>query len=203
MFADPAFKKIMESFFVSTGIVALAEIGDKTQLLSFILAAKFRKPLPIILGILVATLLNHAFAGLIGTWVTELFPPNVLAWIVGILFLAMAAWILVPDRFEVEDARLISFGVFGTTLIAFFLAEMGDKTQVATVMLTAHFHAFVPVVLGTTFGMALANVPVVFLGDKLANRIPMKAVRILAALAFVVLGVLALMNTGAFLKQAG
>ncbi|MDR1530043.1 MAG: TMEM165/GDT1 family protein [Burkholderiales bacterium] len=182
----------MDSFFVSTGIVALAEIGDKTQLLSFVLAAKYRKPLPIILGILVATLINHAFAGLIGTWITELLSPVALRWVIGLLFLAMAVWVLIPDRFEVKDARLVSLGVFGTALIAFFFAEMGDKTQVATVMLTAHFHAFILVVLGTTLGMMLANVPVVFLGDKLAHRLPMRAVHVVAALAFAVLGILAL-----------
>jgi putative Ca2+/H+ antiporter (TMEM165/GDT1 family) len=185
-------EKIMDSFFVSTGIVALAEIGDKTQLLSFVLAAKYRKPLPIILGILVATLINHAFAGLIGTWITELLSPVALRWVIGLLFLAMAVWVLIPDRFEVKDARLVSLGVFGTALIAFFFAEMGDKTQVATVMLTAHFHAFILVVLGTTLGMMLANVPVVFLGDKLAHRLPMRAVHVVAALAFAVLGILAL-----------
>lgn len=185
----------MEPFLVSTGIVALAEIGDKTQLLSFILAAKYRKPWPIVLGILVATLVNHALAGWVGVWITELLSPNVLAWVIGILFLAMAVWMLVPDKFEPENAKLVSFGVFTTTLVTFFLAEMGDKTQVATVMLAAHFHSLVAIVLGTTFGMALANVPVVFIGDKLAHRIPMRAVHIAAALAFVVLGILALMNT--------
>lgn len=191
----------MESFLVSTGVVALAEIGDKTQLLSLILAAKYRKPWPIVLGILAATLANHTLAGLVGVWITELLSPSVLAWVIGILFLAMAAWVLIPDRFEPEDARLVSLGVFTTTLIAFFLAEMGDKTQVATVMLTAHFHALVSVILGTTLGMALANVPVVFIGDKIAHRIPMRVVHIVAALMFVALGVLALMNTDAWIAR--
>jgi Predicted membrane protein len=191
----------MESFLISAGTVALAEIGDKTQLLSFLLAAKYRKPCPIVLGILVATLVNHALAGLVGTWVTELLPPNVLAWVIGILFLAMAAWMLVPDKLDVDNTRLVSLGVFGTTLVVFFLAEMGDKTQVATVMLTAHFHAFVPVVLGTTLGMMAANVPVVLIGDKLSHRIPLRVVRIAAALVFVVLGILALTNTDLFIQQ--
>ncbi|MCZ2096556.1 MAG: TMEM165/GDT1 family protein [Anaerolineae bacterium] len=151
----------MEAFLVSTGIVALAEIGDKTQLLSFILAAKFRKPWPIVLGILVATIANHAFAGAIGTWITSLMSPETLRWVLGLSFLAMAAWILVPDKFDEKDAKLAHMGVFGTTLVAFFLAEMGDKTQIATVALAAQYQAFVAVVAGTTLGMMIANVPAV------------------------------------------
>jgi len=151
----------LEAFLVSTGIVALAEIGDKTQLLSFILAAKFRKPWPIVLGILVATIANHAFAGAIGTWITSLMSPETLRWVLGLSFLAMAAWILVPDKFDEKDAKLAHMGVFGTTLVAFFLAEMGDKTQIATVALAAQYQAFVAVVAGTTLGMMIANVPAV------------------------------------------
>lgn len=129
----------MEAFLVSTGIVALAEIGDKTQLLAFILAAKFRKPVPIIIGILIATLVNHGFAGAVGAWVTTLLGPTTLRWVLGVSFIAMAIWTLIPDKFDEDDAKLAHFGVFGTTLVAFFLAEMGDKTQVATVALAAQY----------------------------------------------------------------
>lgn len=186
----------MEAFLVSTGIVALAEIGDKTQLLAFILAAKFRKPLPIVLGILVATLVNHGFAGALGSFITSLIAPGALRWILGVSFLAMAAWILVPDKFDEEDAKLARFGVFGTTLIAFFLAEMGDKTQIATVALAAQYNSLIAVVAGTTFGMMIANVPAVILGDRIANRLPVKLVHRVAAAIFAVLGVATLLGAG-------
>jgi putative Ca2+/H+ antiporter (TMEM165/GDT1 family) len=132
----------LEAFLVSTGIVALAEIGDKTQLLAFILAAKFRKPLPIVVGILVATVANHAFAGALESWITLLMGPQTLRWVLGISFIGMAIWTLIPDKFDEKDAKFARFGVFGTTLVAFFLAEMGDKTQIATVALAAQYHAF-------------------------------------------------------------
>jgi putative Ca2+/H+ antiporter (TMEM165/GDT1 family) len=164
----------MEAFFVSTGIVALAEIGDKTQLLAFLLAAKFRRPLPIVLAILVATIANHAFAAAIGTWITTLLGPETLRWVLGISFLAMAGWILIPDKLDEGDTKFAKYGVFMTTLIAFFLAEMGDKTQIATVALAAQYHSFFWVVAGTTFGMMLANAPAVYFGDKIANRMPVK-----------------------------
>lgn len=151
----------MEAFLVSTGIVALAEIGDKTQLLAFVLAAKFRRPLPIIAAIFVATIANHAFAAAIGTWITSLLGPNVLRWVLGASFLAMAAWTLVPDKIDDDDVPLAKYGVFLTTLIAFFVAEMGDKTQVATVALAARYDSLLAVVCGTTFGMMLANVPAI------------------------------------------
>ncbi|MCM5568932.1 TMEM165/GDT1 family protein [Burkholderiaceae bacterium FT117] len=186
----------MEAFLVSTGIVALAEIGDKTQLLSFILAAKFRKPWPIVLGILVATIANHAFAGAIGTWITSLMSPETLRWVLGLSFLAMAAWILVPDKFDEKDAKLAHMGVFGTTLVAFFLAEMGDKTQIATVALAAQYHAFVAVVAGTTLGMMIANVPAVVLGDRIAHRLHVKLVHGIAAAIFTVLGIATLLGAG-------
>jgi putative Ca2+/H+ antiporter (TMEM165/GDT1 family) len=186
----------MEAFLVSTGIVALAEIGDKTQLLAFILAAKFRKPLPIVLGILVATLVNHGFAGALGSFITSLIAPGALRWILGVSFLAMAAWILVPDKFDEEDAKLARFGVFGTTLIAFFLAEMGDKTQIATVALAAQYDSLIAVVAGTTLGMMIANVPAVILGDRIANRLPVKLVHRIAAAIFAVLGVATLLGAG-------
>nr|WP_315229657.1 TMEM165/GDT1 family protein [uncultured Albidiferax sp.] len=187
----------MEAFLLSTGIVALAEIGDKTQLLAFILAAKFKKPWPIIAGILVATIANHAFAGAIGSWITSLVGPETLRWVLGISFIGMAAWTLVPDKFEEEDAKLARYGVFGTTLIAFFLAEMGDKTQFATIALAAKYHDFVAVVAGTTLGMMLANVPAVLLGHKIAERMPTKIVHRIAAAIFLVMGVLTLLGAGA------
>ena len=183
----------MDAFLISTGVVALAEIGDKTQLLSFILAAKFRRPWPICLGILVATLLNHGVAGALGAWITTLLDPQMLRWGLGVSFLAMAAWILVPDRFDESEAKFARLGVFGTTVVAFFLAEMGDKTQIATVALAAQYHAFVAVVLGTTLGMMLANVPVVYLGERMTRLVPMRVVHIVSALVFAVLGVLALL----------
>ena len=186
----------MEAFLVSTGIVALAEIGDKTQLLAFILAAKFRKPLPIVLGILVATIANHGLAGALGSWITSLMGPETLRWVLGVSFIAMAVWTLIPDKFEEEDARLTRFGVFGTTVIAFFLAEMGDKTQVATVALAAQYHAFFSVVAGTTFGMMIANVPAVFLGDRIAKRMPVRLVHALAAAIFAILGIATLLGAG-------
>ena len=187
----------MEAWLVSTGVVALAEIGDKTQLLAFLLAAKFRKPLPIVFGILAATLANHAFAAAIGTWVTGLLSPEVLRWVLGLSFLGMAAWTLIPDKFEEEDARLVKYGVFMTTLIAFFLAEMGDKTQVATVALAAQYNNFFAVVAGTTLGMMLANVPAVYLGGRIADRLPVRLVHGIAAAVFAILGIATLLGAGA------
>lgn len=186
----------MEAFFISTGIVALAEIGDKTQLLAFILAAKFRKPMPIILGILVATIANHAFAGAVGAWVTTVVEPPVLRWILGLSFIAMAVWVLIPDKFDDEDAKLARFGVFTTTVIAFFLAEMGDKTQVATVALAAQYQQLVAVVAGTTLGMMIANVPAVVLGDRISQRMPTRLMHSIVAVIFAVLGVVTLMGAG-------
>jgi putative Ca2+/H+ antiporter (TMEM165/GDT1 family) len=187
----------LQAFLVSTGIVALAEIGDKTQLLSFILAAKFRRPLPISLGILFATLANHTFAGAVGAWLTSALGPVALRWILGVSFLAMAAWMLIPDRFEEGDAKLARMGVFGTTLIAFFLAEMGDKTQIATVALAAQYDALVAVIAGTTLGMMIANVPAVVLGDRIAHRMPTRLVHGIAAAIFAVLGLATLLGLGA------
>ena len=186
----------MEAFLVSTGIVALAEIGDKTQLLAFILAAKFRKPLPIIAGILVATIANHGFAGALGSWITSLLGPETLRWVLGVSFIAMAIWTLIPDKFDEGDAKLARFGVFGTTLVAFFLAEMGDKTQIATVALAAQYHALYSVVAGTTLGMMIANVPAVILGDRIANRVPVRVVHSIAAAIFAILGMLTLAGAG-------
>ena len=186
----------MEAFLVSTGIVALAEIGDKTQLLAFILAAKFRKPVPIVLGILIATLANHSFAGMVGSWITTQIGPETMRWVLGVSFIAMALWTLIPDKFDEKDAKLARFGVFGTTLIAFFLAEMGDKTQVATVALAAQYQSVLVVVAGTTFGMMIANVPAVLLGDRIAERLPVRTVHAIAAAIFAVLGVATLLGAG-------
>ncbi len=182
----------MEAFLISTGIVALAEIGDKTQLLSFFLAARYKRPWPIAFGILVATLANHAFAGAVGAWVADLLGPDVLRWVLGLSFIAMAAWMLVPDKLDDESASTSRFGVFGTTLVAFFLAEMGDKTQIATVALAAQYDSLVAVVAGTTLGMMLANVPAVVVGERLAERMPVRLMHGIAAAVFAVLGVLAI-----------
>lgn len=186
----------MEAFLVSTGIVALAEIGDKTQLLSLVLAAKFRHPIPIILGILVATILNHAGAGAVGAWVTTLLGADALRWILGLSFLAMAVWIMIPDKLDDDDVKVdvTHYGIFGATLVAFFLAEMGDKTQIATVALAAQYASLFWVVAGTTLGMMIANVPAVLLGDKMANKLPLKLVHGIAAAIFAVLGIVALVG---------
>jgi putative Ca2+/H+ antiporter (TMEM165/GDT1 family) len=183
----------MEAFLVSAGVVALGEIGDKTQLLALMLAARFQKPLPIIAGILVATLVNHALAGLVGNFVRMALPPDVLRWVVALSFFAVAIWALKPDTLaDDEPAPISRWGVFGLTTAMFFLAEMGDKTQVATIVLAARFDSLVAVVLGTTVGMLLADVPVVLIGKSAAARIPMKAVRITAAALFAALGLYAL-----------
>jgi putative Ca2+/H+ antiporter (TMEM165/GDT1 family) len=188
---------MLEAFLISTGVVALGEMGDKTQLLAFLLAARFKRPLPIIVGILVATLLNHTLAGAVGTWLAAQMGPLALRWVIGLGFIVMAGWMLIPDKVDDEVAggpqRL---GVFGTTLVAFFLAEMGDKTQIATVALAARYDALVPVVAGTTLGMMIADVPAVFLGDTIAKKVSMPLVHGVAALIFAVLGVLTLFNVG-------
>ncbi len=187
----------MEAFLVSTGVVALGEMGDKTQLLAVVLAATFRRPWPIVAGILVATLANHAAAGALGGWVAAMLGPDVLRWVIGLSFLAMAGWMLIPDKLDDDGAAASRrFGVFGTTVVAFFLAEMGDKTQIATVALAARYTEIVQVVVGTTLGMMLANVPAVFLGDKIAQKVSMKLVHSVAAAIFAVLGVLTLFNVG-------
>ena len=184
----------MEALLVSTGIVALAEIGDKTQLLALVLAAKFRKPVPIILGILVATLANHALAGAAGAWVSALVGPTAMRWILGLSFIAMAIWTLIPDKYEDEQETTPRFGVFGTTLVAFFLVEMGDKTQIATVALAAKYDALVAVVMGTTIGMMVANVPAVLLGNVAAEKLPVKLVHGVAAAIFAVIGIAMLLG---------
>ncbi|MES2320433.1 MAG: TMEM165/GDT1 family protein [Pseudomonadota bacterium] len=187
----------MEAFLISTGIVALAEIGDKTQLLAFLLAAKFRRPVPIVLGILVATVANHGLAAAVGAWISATLGPEAMRWVLGLSFLAMAVWTLVPDKLDDEDAKVGGYGVFLATLVAFFIAEMGDKTQVATVALAARFDAMWMVVAGTTFGMMLANVPAVYFGERIANKVPLRLVHGIAAAIFAVLGVATLLGAGA------
>ena len=182
----------MQAFLVSTGIVTLAEMGDKTQLLALVLAARFRQPWPIVFGIFIATLANHAMAGALGAWVTTQLTPQMLRWILGASFLLMAVWMLIPDKLEGDKPDSTTrFGVFASTVIVFFLAEMGDKTQLATVMLAAKYEAFVGVVAGTTLGMMLANAPVVWFGERITRRVPMRTVHSVSALVFVVLGLLA------------
>ncbi len=178
----------MEAFLVSTLAVAIAEIGDKTQLLSLLLATRFRKPLPIVLGILVATVANHALAALAGEWVRASLSPEALRWILGLGFLAIAAWTLKPDKLDDDEPAKGTYGVFLITLVAFFVAEMGDKTQIATIALSAKYGSLLAVVFGTTAGMLLVNVPIVYLGDRFAPKIPLKFIRLSAASIFAVIG---------------
>jgi len=180
----------LEAFLVSIGIVALAEVGDKTQLLTLILAARYKKPWPIVAGIFVATLVNHGIAGAIGAWLTMTIGPDAMRWVLGISFIAMAAWMLIPDKLDDDagTARKVG-GVFVTTTVLFFFVEIGDKTQIATVALAARFDSLVAVVIGTTIGMILANAPVAFFGEALAKRLPVRAVHIVAAIVFAALGI--------------
>ncbi|CAM3667328.1 TMEM165/GDT1 family protein [Roseateles saccharophilus] len=185
---------------MSTGVVALAEIGDKTQLLAFVLAARFKRPVPIILGILAATIVNHGAAGALGAWITSVLSPELLRWVVGLSFLGMAAWTLIPDKIDDEDTRVSGhLGVFGTTLVTFFLAEMGDKTQIATIAMAAHYPQPLLVVAGTTLGMLIADVPAVFVGDRFAKKIPMKLVHGVAAAMFAVMGLATLLRVDRWL----
>lgn len=189
----------MESLLVSTGVVAVSEIGDKTQVLALLLASRFRRPVPIILGILVATLLNHAVAALAGSWVASVLDPAWLGWVVGLLFLGMAAWALVPDKIEADEVRTgVAANAFLATAVAFFLAEMGDKTQIATVALAARFETVLPVVIGTTAGMMVADVPAVLFGHAAADRIEPRWVRVVAAAIFAGLGFVALLGNRLF-----
>jgi putative Ca2+/H+ antiporter (TMEM165/GDT1 family) len=184
----------LQAFLTCTLLVALAEVGDKTQLLSFVLAACLRKPWAILGGILTATLLNHALAGWAGTLLVHAVPARVLAWIVGLSFIGFGVWALKPDS-PGDAPRIHRAGAFATSFVAFFLAEMGDKTQLATVALAARFEALVPVVIGTTLGMMIANIPAVWVGDRLAQKIPMRAVRTLTAVLFVGVGILLMAST--------
>lgn len=186
----------MDALLVSTGLVALAEVGDRTQLLAFLLAARFRRPIPIILAILTATLANHAAAGALGAWLTSIMEPQALRWVLGVSFLAMAVWILVPDKIDESAPPMSRYGIFATTFLAFFIAEIGDKTQIATVALAAQYEALTMVVIGTTLGMMIANVPAVLLGDRFAHKLPVKAVHAVAAAIFAILGVATLLGAG-------
>ncbi len=187
----------MEALLISTGVVALAEIGDKTQLLAFILAARFKKPWPIIAGIFCATILNHGLAGALGAWISSAISLETLRWVLGISFIGMAIWTLVPDKIEEEETQVANkWGVFGATLITFFLAEIGDKTQIATVALAVNYLEPVMVVIGTTLGMMIADVPAVFVANRFADKIPMKLVHSIAAGIFALLGVLTLLGIG-------
>ncbi|MGA8049756.1 MAG: TMEM165/GDT1 family protein [Burkholderiales bacterium] len=183
----------MEALLISTGVVALAEIGDKTQLLAFILAARFKKPVPIVAGIFCATLFNHGLAGALGAWLPSVVSPEVMRWVLGLSFIGMAIWTMIPDEIEQEETRVARrLGVFGATLFTFFLAEMGDKTQLATVALAAHYGAPLLVIAGTTLGMLLADIPAVLIGNRFAARIPMRLVHSIAAGIFLLMGLLTL-----------
>ena len=186
----------MEALFMSTAIVAIAEMGDKTQLLSFVLAAKFKHRFSIILGIFFATIANHFLAGYMGAWLASLVQPNTLKWLIAISFFAFGIWALKPDKLE-ENPNIASTGVFLATLIAFFLVEMGDKTQLATVALAARYDSLVAVVMGTTLGMMIANVPAVLIGEAMADRVNMSIMRWIAAALFVILGILTLLAPAA------
>lgn len=182
----------MDAFLISTGLVALAEMGDKTQLLALLLAARYRQPLPILIAILLATLFNHALAAALGAWLADFLNAEVLRWILGISFIAMAGWMLIPDKLDDEEdsiGRWQRFGVFGATFVLFFLAEIGDKTQIATVALAARFDSILMVLAGTTLGMMIANAPAVFIGDRLAGRLPISLIHRIAALIFLLIGI--------------
>ena len=187
----------MYEFLLSTAIVALAEMGDKTQLLALLLAARFRKPVPILLAILLATIINHGVSAVLGQWITTVLSPDALIWILSIGFIAMAGWMLIPDQLDGESGSIKKWqklGVFGATFVLFFLAEIGDKTQIATVALAARFDSIVWVMLGTTFGMMLANAPAVFIGDKLATKLPIALIHKIGAAIFLAIGVATLVQ---------
>jgi len=185
----------VEALISSLGMVAFAEMGDKTQLLSFVLAARFRgQHWPIILGIFVATIVNHALAALAGDWVAMKVSPDLMRWILGLAFLAFAAWALIPDTLDESNENTAKHGAFLTTLVMFFLAEMGDKTQLATVALGAQFNDLVAVTMGTTLGMMAANIPAVILGESLSKRFPLSKMRFIAAALFAIFGVLILLK---------
>jgi putative Ca2+/H+ antiporter (TMEM165/GDT1 family) len=191
----PGPEEIMDAFLISLSAVAIAEIGDKTQLLALVLAARFRKPLPIIAGIFLATIVNHALAAELGILIAGWLSPHVLSWILGVSFFAAGVWMLIPDKQEeLEEGMVARFGPFVTTTIAFFLAEMGDKTQIATIGLAARFHDLFTVAAGTTIGMMIANVPAVLLGDVAAKALPMRLVRGTAASIFIGLGIVTLLQ---------
>ena len=184
----------METFFVSILVIAVGEIGDKTQLLALLLGARFRRPVPIVLGIAVATLANHTLAGAVGAWLRQIVPAHWLHWLIAASFLGVALWALRPDRVDNESRDVGLMSAFAVTVVSFFLAEMGDKTQIATVVLAAQFNNLVAVVAGSTLGMLIADAPVVWLGGAAAGRIPLRAVRLAAAVLFAVLAIVALVS---------
>lgn len=182
----------MHEFLISTAIVALAEMGDKTQLLALLLAARFRKPVPILIAILAATLINHGLSAVLGQWITTVLSPEVLIWVLSLGFIGMAAWMLIPDELDDETDRINKwqrFGVFGATFVLFFLAEIGDKTQIATVALAARYDSIFWVMAGTTVGMMMANAPAVFVGNKLADKLPISLIHKIGAIIFLIIGV--------------
>lgn len=185
----------MEAVFIPMGLVALSEIGDKTQLLALLLAVKFKRPVPIVLGIIAATLGNHFLAGILGKWFGATVRTDILSWVLGLSFIAMAIWTLIPDKPSAFEAKSNRLGVFGITLLTFFMAEMGDKTQMATVAFAAKYSSSLyAVVAGTTLGMLIADVPVVFLGEKIMQKISLKWIQRITAISFAVLGLLVLMG---------
>lgn len=186
----------MEAFLIPAGVIALAELGDKSQLLAFLLAAKYRAPLPIIAGIIVAALANHALAGAVGVWLAATITPEIMRWIVGLAFLGVAAWMLLPEKGDTEVVQPPSYGPFIATVLTLFLAEMGDKTQVATMALVAHFQSYLLVIAGTTTGMVIANVPAVYIGDRMSRRLPTRVIGIASAFVFGVLGLLVITGLG-------
>lgn len=182
----------MQEFLISTSIVALAEMGDKTQLLALLLSARFRKPIPILIAILLATLINHGISAVLGQWITTVLSPEILVWVLAAGFIGMAFWMLIPDKLDDETDsinRWQKFGVFGATFILFFLAEIGDKTQIATVALAARYDSIFWVMLGTTIGMMIANAPAVFIGNKLAERLPISLIHKIGAAIFLIVGI--------------
>src|SRR5215469_9017510 len=187
---------LLEAFLVSTVMVGLAEIGDKTQIVALMLAARFRRPMPLILGILCATLLNHGAAGLLGTVLGAVLDGPWMGWALGVSFIGVAIWALFPDKYEAEDEQVCRFGTFVSSLLAFFLAEIGDKTQIATIGLAARFEVFLPVVIGTTFGMMAANIPAVVIGNRMADKLPIRAIRIASGIVFGSLGAATLLGYG-------
>jgi putative Ca2+/H+ antiporter (TMEM165/GDT1 family) len=184
----------MEAFLISTGSIAVGELGDKTQLLALILATRLRKPVPIIAGIFVATLVNHLIACWLGEWAGKLISPQLLRWLLGISFLAVAAWALIPDKMEDDVKTRDAYGVFALTAMTFFLAEMGDKTQIVALALAARYNDLIAVVAGTTLGMMLVNIPTVLLADRATKWIPVQLVRVIAAAIYAVLGILTLLG---------
>lgn len=183
----------LPAFFTTAGLVAIAEIGDKTQLLSLLLAARFRRPLPILAAVLVATIVNHALASLLGVWIQGLIQPHILRWVLAASFLAMAVWTLIPDKLDEDEQPRGRWGAFATTLVVFFVAEIGDKTQLATTALAARYDSVLLVTAGSTLGMLIANAPVILLGPRIISRLPLQLVRRVAAAAFALLALVTVM----------